>query len=101
MKTFQDLTKDQKITAILTISSQIITLVADGTIEMTLADESNQERLEFILSEARRKEAPRLTVLRILRDVKIKSEVHRVAIVVAADAQYNDDGSVAKKVGQD
>lgn len=98
MKTFDELTGNQKDEAIGLAFSDIVELVRDGVVELALVDPISQKRLDLILSEARKTDSQRLIILRLLNDKPIRTEIARLALVVAHGAEYNDDGEIIMEV---
>jgi len=92
MKTFEQLTFSQKMSAIRIAEYAIINSVAEGILELTLVNEKSQELLEHILAKGRRRESPRLVKMYLLGEKSIRAEIYRLAIVAALGARYNKNG---------
>lgn len=94
MKIFEQLTKSQKQDAIDFAANELMGHISNGTIEVTLVNTASQARLEKILGDARKKESSRLAMLNLLHDKPIREEIYRLALVVASESDYSDDGNV-------
>jgi hypothetical protein len=98
MKTFDELTTEQKDEAVNMASYELMSMIADGTLEMELTDPSNQRRLNKILFDARKAESTRLVKLYLLHDKPIRMEIERLALVAAHGSEYDDSGEALKEV---
>lgn len=94
MKTFDQLTRQQREDAIDFAAYELMDHVAKGSLDITLVDAASQKRLEIILSAGRKTENTRLVKLHLLHDKPIRTEIYRLAIVAATGSSYNEDGSV-------
>src|ERR1700722_7039961 len=92
MKTFEELTLEQKKDAIRYAEYHIIDSVATGVLELELVNTENQRLLETILGSARKKESVRLAKLYLLGEKPIREEIYRLAIVAASGSLYNRNG---------
>ena len=97
MKTFEQLTFEQKRYAIKFAEYSIIESVANGVLDITLVNPKNQELLEYILSKSRKNENPRLAKLYLLGEKSIREEICRLAIVAAGGSRYNRKGEPITK----
>lgn len=93
MKTFEQLTKQQREDAIGMAEYELMDHIADGTIELELTNPQAQERLEKILSDARKAESKRLVKLHLMHDKAIRREIQHLAIVAASGSKYDADGN--------
>lgn len=98
MKTFDQLTVEQKADAVNMASYELMTLIAEGTLEIQLVDPSSQKRLEKILSDARKAESTRLVKLYMLHDKPIRKEIERLALVAAHGSEYTDAGEASREL---
>lgn len=98
MKSFDQLTTEQQADAVNMCSYELMTLIADGTLEIKLVDPSSQKRLEKILSDARKAESTRLVKLYLLHDKPIRKEIERLALVAAHGSDYDDAGEALKEM---
>lgn len=98
MKTFDQLTKQQREDAVDFAAYELMDHVAQGTIELTLVDPASQKRLEKILSDARKAESTRLVKLYLINDKPIKTEIYRLAMAAASGSQYDDNGDAVTGV---
>jgi hypothetical protein len=95
VKTFQQLSQNQKEEAIKTAYAVIRDGITSGVMEVTLIDAENQKRLEKILKHAIN---PRMANLMISHALGICKELERLALVVATDIYtYTDDGQVIEE----
>lgn len=98
MKTFDQLNFDQKKSAIDMAFYDLTSLIADGTMDITLADPATNRRVERTIGAFRKNDHSRLVVLFLLRDVDVRQEISRLALIAAEDAEYNSDGTAIKEV---
>ena len=101
MKTFDQLTRQQKKDAIDMASYELIAHVSKGNLDVTLVNPASQARLEKILENGRKKESPRLITLHLLNDKPIREELDRLAMVAAHGSQYDDNGDAITKGTED
>lgn len=101
MKTFDQLDTQQKEDAIGMAFYDLLNLVRDGVLELQLVNPASQQRLELILSKARKTETPRLAVLQLLHDKPIRQEIERLALVAAHGSEYNDSGDPVKEIDRE
>lgn len=94
MKSFEQLTKSEKQDAIDFAAHELMGHMSNGTIEVTLVNPASQARLDKILSDARKKESARLAMLYFMHDKPIREEIYRLALVVASESDYSDDGDI-------
>lgn len=97
MKTFDQLTLEQKADAISMAEYELIDCVSKGIIEIELVDGNNQKKLERILSDARKNDSQRLVKLHIIHDKSIRTELERLALVAAHGSVYYDNGEAVKE----
>ena len=97
MKTFEQLTFEQKADSIRFAEYQIVDHVANGVLELQLADPANQELLECVLSKSRKTESPRLVKIYLLGEKNLRQEIYKLAIVAAAGGLYDKDGQPSLK----
>lgn len=97
MKTFDQLTDEQKADAISMAEYDLLDVIAKGIVEVELVEPRNQKKLQEILSEARKKESDRLVKLHILHDRPIRRELERLALVAAHGSVYYDNGEAVKE----
>lgn len=92
MKTFDQLTKEQKQDAIDMATYELMNHIANGSVEITLVNPASQTRLEKILANARKKESTRLVTLHLVHDKQIKEEIYKLGVVAAHGSSYDENG---------
>jgi hypothetical protein len=92
VKTFDQITPEQRKKAINSAMYDLVNCISQGTLEAKLTNPRAQAKLESFLSKARKKESPRLAVLHILVDKDVREELTRAAIAAAGGSKYTDDG---------
>ena len=97
MKTFEDLTTIQREKAIKNASYAIMEGLTSGVLEIELVSNDSQQALTEILTNAIKQDRPRIATMMILRNKNIRSEIERLALVVASESKYNEDGSLFKE----
>lgn len=97
MKTFGQLTFDQKKDAIQYAEYHLIDSIANGVLEVELVDPNNQELLEHVLGKCRKAEQPRLAKLYMLGEKSIREEIYRLAIAAASGSLYDRNGKPITK----
>lgn len=98
MKTFDQLTVEQKADAVGMASYELMDLIAKGILEIKLVDPKAQKRLEKFLSDARKAESQRLVKLHLIHDKPIRREIERLALVAAHGSDYHDNGDAVKEI---
>lgn len=98
MRTFDQLTKQQREDAVDFAAYELMDHVAQGTLELTLVDPASQKRLEKILKDARKAESTRLVKLHLMHDKPIKTEIYRLALAAANGSQYDENGDAVMGV---
>jgi tetrahydromethanopterin S-methyltransferase subunit H len=93
MKTFEQLTFEQKTGAIRFAEYQIVENVANGVLDLELVDADAQDLLESVLSKSRKTEQPRLVKLFLLGEKSIRKEIYKLAIVAASGGTYDKNGN--------
>jgi|ERR1700677_2611674 len=98
MKTFDQLDAKQQEDAVGMAFYELMTLIADGTLEIKLSSSDSQKRLEKILSDARKNDSQRLVKLYMLHDRPIRRELERLALVAAHGSEYTLEGDAVKEI---
>jgi len=98
MKAFDQLNVEKKEDAINMAFYELTSLIADGTLEITLVDANSNRRLQKILATARKTESQRLVKLHIIHDKPIRKELTALALIVAHMSEYGDDGDAIKEL---
>lgn len=97
MKTFEDLTSEQREEAIKATTMATVENISNGVLEIELVDKTNQVALDRIMDASVRKDSPRLATMMILKHQGIRKEIERLALVAASESAYNDDGTISMK----
>ena len=98
MKTFDQLDPKQQTDAVELAFYDLVNLIRDGVVEVTLVNPASQRRLELILSKGRKEEKPRMITLRLLHDKPIRQEIERMALVAAHGGDYHENGDAIKEL---
>lgn len=101
MKTFQEIDDKDKRQAVKTISYTIIDDISNGIIDIQLANPESHKALEAILAKSKEDGAPRLASLMILRNKDICFEIKSLAVLVAKDSLYTDNGVLVMERKED
>ena|SRR5665213_1694228 len=94
MKTFEQLTTVQREEAIKFAYKTIRNGITDGTLEVKLVDPKNQERLDNIIKYSVGQDNMRLANLLISKTIGVRTELSKLALVVASESDYDDEGQV-------
>ena len=92
MKTFEQLTFEEKTDAIRFAEYHLVDSIANGILEVELVNPKSQELLEHVMSKSRKMENPRLTKIYLLGEKSIREEIYKLAIVAASGALYDKKG---------
>ncbi len=94
MKTFQDLTNQQKQDALDLAFNELVDNATNGNLDIKLVNQDSNKRLEKILAKSRKTESTRLLKLYLINDKPIREELYQLAAIVAMESQYDDNGDV-------
>lgn len=94
MKSWDDLTTQERATAIGNAKALLIDLVIEGIIDLEMSTADLQASLEAILTKSRKAESPRLGMLGMLANKAINAELNRVAMTAAEGARYDVYGTL-------
>jgi len=94
MKTFGELTFEERNMAVERAKDLLIGLVIEGVIEIEMPNHIVQSQLERILSDGRKSENMKLTKDLLVSHVTINRELDKISIASAEGARYDNNGGL-------
>lgn len=94
MKTFGELTFEERNMAVERAKDLLIGLVIEGVIEIEMPNHIVQSQLERILSDGRKSENMKLTKDLLVTHVTINRELDKISIASAEGARYDNNGGL-------
>lgn len=92
MKSFNQLTSEQKTQAVRKGIDLLINLIYEGVIEVKMPSKTSQDLLNEIITKHRRAETPTMVKAEIMKSTILKPKIQDIAIKAAKGAKYNDNG---------
>lgn len=89
MKTFGDLTYEERIAACDRAKDLLIEHVVQGVIELEMPSAIVQRKMNRILSEVRKNETPSLAKAMLIADSSINRELDKISIAAAEGSNYD------------
>jgi len=94
MKTFGELTFEERNMAVERAKDLLIGLVIEGVIEIEMPNHIVQSQFERILSDGRKSENMKLTKDLLVSHVTINRELDKISIASAEGARYDNNGGL-------
>ena len=94
MKTFGELTFEERNMAVERAKDLLIGLVIEGVIEIEMPNHIVQSQLERILSDGRKSENMKLARELLVSHVTINRELDKISIASAEGARYDNNGGL-------
>lgn len=94
MKTFGELTFEERNMAVERAKDLLIGLVIEGVIEIEMPNHIVQSQFERILSEGRKSENMKLARELLVNHVAINRELDKISIASAEGARYDNNGGL-------
>lgn len=97
MRSYWDLTIEERAKAIKQARMILVAQVVEGVIELEVSNKKTQAMLNRVLGESRRNETPDEAKTFLLVNRVMRTEVDRVAVAAAEGSRYSNEGNLLKE----
>lgn len=97
MKTFQELSTEQREQVLENTTQYIIYEIITGMFTIDFSNPKNQRDYKAIMAEAGKQDSVRAAQYGIHHHPGIRSEIEKISLIVCSDALYDEEGNILKE----